>query len=348
MYSARRERAALPHRCRAEVAAASARGSITSRARSRSTSASWAPPRPTSRRSSRPCAWPRPGRARSRPPARDPRGRRDARRARRRRRPRRAVQAPRRALEVERVDAASKARAGAPARGRPRPYRLGTRARPAGPPCCLRVNASSSRPGARHAQRPVGRTGRAGRAAARRPARLEKHRVSARLLAARAWPELERGRSSSSPCRSAPPSSTCLTYPSIPTLAWRPPWVERMVLISGHGGNAAALGRAERRLRAEGRAVLTWIPPSRTATHAAVSRPRSCSPSRPGDSVRAPGSRQPDAPLRAHGDRREGTVRGDSPNGVLGDPRSASAAQGRALLECMGAGLSESVARWLR
>jgi creatinine amidohydrolase/Fe(II)-dependent formamide hydrolase-like protein len=30
-----------------------------------------------------------------------------------------------------------------------------------------------------------------------------------------------------------------------------------MVLISGHGGNAAALGRPEQRLRAEGRAVLT-------------------------------------------------------------------------------------------
>jgi hypothetical protein len=136
------------------------------------------------------------------------------RRARRRRRPRRAVRAPRRALEVECVDAASKARDGAPARGRPRPYRLRharTTRRTAELPACERILKLTGPLPTRSGR--VGRTGRAGRAAARRPARLEKHRVSARLLAARAWPELERGRSSSSPCHSAPPSSTCLTYP---------------------------------------------------------------------------------------------------------------------------------------
>jgi creatinine amidohydrolase len=45
---------------------------------------------------------------------------------------------------------------------------------------------------------------------------------------------------------------------------------------------------------------------------------------------------------------RERTVRGVSPNGVLGDSRGASAAQGQALLECMGDELCEAVARWLR
>lgn len=47
-------------------------------------------------------------------------------------------------LEVERVDAGSKARDGAPARGCRGRTGCGTRARPAGPPSCQRVNASSS------------------------------------------------------------------------------------------------------------------------------------------------------------------------------------------------------------
>jgi mycofactocin precursor peptide peptidase len=60
----------------------------------------------------------------------------------------------------------------------------------------------------------------------------------------------------------------------------------------------------------------------------------------------APGNR---APLSQLMDAvRERTVRGVSPNGVLGDPRGASAVQGQALFEQMSDELCQAVARWLR
>lgn len=127
-------------------------------------------------------------------------------------------------------------------------------------------------------------------------------------------------------------------------------WVERTVLISGHGGNAVALRRAERRLRAEGRAVLAWMPAIEDGdAHAGRVETSLLLALAPGQ-VRvgrlAPGNRTRLSELMAT--IRERTVRGVSPNGVLGDPRGASAAQGQALLERMGDELCEAVARWLR
>jgi mycofactocin system creatininase family protein len=127
-------------------------------------------------------------------------------------------------------------------------------------------------------------------------------------------------------------------------------WVERTVLISGHGGNAEALRRAERRLRAEGQTVLAWMPAIEDGdAHAGrveTSLLLALAPGQVRSGRLAPGNRTHLSELMAA--IRERTVRGVSPDGVLGDPRGASAAQGQALLEGMGDELCEAVARWLR
>jgi mycofactocin system creatininase family protein len=127
-------------------------------------------------------------------------------------------------------------------------------------------------------------------------------------------------------------------------------WVERTVLISGHGGNAAALRRAERRLHTEGRSVLTWIPAIEDGdAHAGrveTSLLLALAPEQVRTGCLAPGN---PAPLSELIDAiRERTVRGVSPTGVLGDPSGASAVEGHALLQRMSDELCEAVARWLR
>ena len=127
-------------------------------------------------------------------------------------------------------------------------------------------------------------------------------------------------------------------------------WVQRTVLISGHGGNAAALRRAERRLQAEGRAVLAWMPiledGDAHAGRVETSLLLALAPGQVRAGRLAPGNR---APLSQLMDAvRERTVRGVSPNGVLGDPRGASAVQGQALLEQMSDELCQALARCVR
>jgi mycofactocin system creatininase family protein len=127
-------------------------------------------------------------------------------------------------------------------------------------------------------------------------------------------------------------------------------WVKHTVLISGHGGNAAALRSAQRRLRAEGRAVLAWMPAIEDGdAHAGrveTSLLLALAPEQVRAGFLAPGNR---APLSELMDAiRERTVRGVSSTGVLGDPSGASAAEGQALLERMNGELRRAVARWLR
>ncbi len=114
-------------------------------------------------------------------------------------------------------------------------------------------------------------------------------------------------------------------------------WADRTVFVNGHGGNLEALTAAVDRLRFEGRDV-DWVP---------------CVP--PGGDAHAgraetslllhlhPSRVTPDRAAAGPVDRieallpelRERGVRAVSPNGVLGDPRGASAAEGRHLLERM-------------
>ncbi len=141
-----------------------------------------------------------------------------------------------------------------------------------------------------------------------------------------------------------------------------------MLLVNGHGGNTGAIGDALGTLRAEGRDCHVWhagVPPSMLA---AV---------RPGDGARAASAPAPVpdahagrvetslmlalapqdvrldvavagetrplpeimAGLRARG------VRPVSPNGVLGDPAGASAAEGAALLDLLVADLAATIGR---
>lgn len=127
-------------------------------------------------------------------------------------------------------------------------------------------------------------------------------------------------------------------------------WAPRVVFVNGHGGNVRALTDAVAQLREEGHDA-AWVPcdvPGGDA-HAGRTETSVMLHLRP-ESVRLDAAEAgPTAPiatllpaLRAHG------VRAESPNGVLGDPGDASAAEGAALVETMVEGawarLRESVA----
>jgi len=118
-----------------------------------------------------------------------------------------------------------------------------------------------------------------------------------------------------------------------------------VVFVSGHGGNAEALTRATRRARAEGDPVLWWAPrvvggdahAGRTETALLLAidpgqvRRDRVEPGRPDDLSKLL------AALRRDG------VGAVSPNGILGDPTGATAAEGERLLSVLGDDLAAAV-----
>ncbi|HLJ07311.1 MAG TPA: mycofactocin biosynthesis peptidyl-dipeptidase MftE, partial [Acidimicrobiia bacterium] len=123
-----------------------------------------------------------------------------------------------------------------------------------------------------------------------------------------------------------------------------------VVLVSGHGGNAEPLAAAVARLRAEGRAVLAWSP--RIAggdAHAGRTETSLLLALAPG-AVRLRAAEAGDVrPLAAvMGELRRRGVAAVSRNGVLGDPRGASAAEGRRILDDLSADLVAAVEAWRR
>ncbi len=104
-----------------------------------------------------------------------------------------------------------------------------------------------------------------------------------------------------------------------------------VVFVNAHGGNAAPLRAAAARLREEGRDARAWSPAFGGDAHAGrteTSLMLALDEVRPG-----PAEAGNDAPLGVLIERlRADGVRAVSPNGVLGDPAGASAAEGRALL----------------
>jgi len=118
-----------------------------------------------------------------------------------------------------------------------------------------------------------------------------------------------------------------------------------MLLVNGHGGNAEALAAATGRLAREGRACRAWhadLPGgdahagrSETSLILALAPQAVCA------GAAAPGCRLPIGQLMPV--LRNGGVRAVSANGVLGDPRGASAAEGQRLLAGLTAGLSETL-----
>jgi creatinine amidohydrolase len=121
-----------------------------------------------------------------------------------------------------------------------------------------------------------------------------------------------------------------------------------VLLVSGHGGNAEPVGRAVATLRAEGRDVMSHFPSWDGEPHAGRAETSIQLALRPDAvlSARAePGDMRPIAELMPL--LRSGGVRAVSPNGVLGDPRGASADEGWRLLQSLADELTHAVDAWL-
>ncbi|GAA4372907.1 mycofactocin biosynthesis peptidyl-dipeptidase MftE [Agromyces bauzanensis] len=115
-------------------------------------------------------------------------------------------------------------------------------------------------------------------------------------------------------------------------------WAARLVFVNGHGGNVEAFAAAVPKLIAEGRAV-SWLPCAADAPgdpHAGrteTSLMLATDPARVLAERVEPGNDAPLAELMA--ELRAGGVRRVSPNGVLGDPRGATAEEGERLLDAI-------------
>ncbi len=123
---------------------------------------------------------------------------------------------------------------------------------------------------------------------------------------------------------------------------------EHVLFVSTHGGNAAPVGRAIEYLRFEGRDARAWSPRFGGDAHAGrteTSLMLALAPAAVRMDLAEPGCTEDIATLMPRL-RREG-VRAVSPNGVLGDPTGASAAEGRALLDRAVAELEAFVGAWL-
>ncbi|WP_375476400.1 mycofactocin biosynthesis peptidyl-dipeptidase MftE [uncultured Jatrophihabitans sp.] len=111
-------------------------------------------------------------------------------------------------------------------------------------------------------------------------------------------------------------------------------WAARIVLVNGHGGNVPTLVDVVARLRSERHAV-AWAPCAVRGGDAHAGRAETSlmmclRPQEVQAALAEPGETTPLAELMPALLQRG--VRGVSPNGVLGDPRGASAAEGARLL----------------
>ena len=121
-----------------------------------------------------------------------------------------------------------------------------------------------------------------------------------------------------------------------------------VVLVCAHGGNAAPVTAAVAQLHAEGRRVLPWFPSiaggDAHAGHTETSLMLAVRPEAVVLDHAVAGDTRPVAALlpqlRAEG------VAAVSANGVLGDPRRATADDGVAMFDGLAQDLDEAVARW--
>ena len=120
---------------------------------------------------------------------------------------------------------------------------------------------------------------------------------------------------------------------------------ERIVFVNGHGGNIEALRAAVTQMRAEGHAVSAWSPTipdgdahaGRTETALMLA----IAPETVRLELAEAGNTTPIGELID--ELRAGGVVSASPNGVLGDPRGANAAEGETLLEMLTSQLAKSL-----
>ncbi len=125
-------------------------------------------------------------------------------------------------------------------------------------------------------------------------------------------------------------------------------WSGGIVLINGHGGNAKPVQRSVDKLLGEGRRVMAWWPHIRDGdAHAGESETSmmlAIAPALVRMTKAEAGRAEPLVDLideiRANG------VRAVSPNGVLGDPRKATANHGKALLTRLTIDLVAAVDEW--
>jgi mycofactocin precursor peptide peptidase len=123
----------------------------------------------------------------------------------------------------------------------------------------------------------------------------------------------------------------------------------RLLFLSGHGGNAKPLARAVRRLRAEGRDVRAWSPAEcwRGDAHAGrveTSVMLALSAEDVNMATAAAGDTRPLTEILP--ELQAGGVASVSPNGVLGDPVGANAAEGIELMSVAVDALSVAVSDW--
>jgi creatinine amidohydrolase len=121
-----------------------------------------------------------------------------------------------------------------------------------------------------------------------------------------------------------------------------------VVLVSGHGGNAAPLTAAVARLRSEGRRVLAWSPSIPGGDAHAGRTETSLVLALRGALAGPPAAGNTAALADLLPALRAGGVASVSPSGVLGDPAGASAAEGLDLLDRLAADLAAAVDAWTR
>jgi mycofactocin precursor peptide peptidase len=126
-------------------------------------------------------------------------------------------------------------------------------------------------------------------------------------------------------------------------------WAQRLVFVNGHGGNVGALNEAVRRLRAEGRDV-GWCPCTVAGgdAHAGHTETSVLLHISPDDVLTDRWLAGNDAPLpELLPSMRRGGVAAVSRVGVLGDPTTATAVEGKRIFAEMVDGCVGRVARWL-
>jgi mycofactocin system creatininase family protein len=125
-------------------------------------------------------------------------------------------------------------------------------------------------------------------------------------------------------------------------------WAARLVFVNGHGGNLPTVPDAVAQLRREGRDA-AWWPCAPVAGDAHAGRTETSmllalDPAAVRPDAAEPGATAPLAELLPA--LRAGGVAAVSPNGVLGDPTGATAAEGEQLLRELTTALRDRLARW--
>ena len=125
-------------------------------------------------------------------------------------------------------------------------------------------------------------------------------------------------------------------------------WCAGVVLVNAHGGNSGPVYNAVRQLNTEQRKVLAWWPRieggDAHAGETETSMMLALAPELVRMELAEEGNTASVASLMDA--MREGGVRAVSENGVLGDPRGAAAAHGRALLTRLSIDLVAAVDAW--